>query len=129
MTAADVPVALRRLDSRIKLSAERVCRMCERDRDVRPLTRHHLVPSRWFRHHAPPAVAGYRNAKANVVPLCRPCHVLVESPDPTIRIPARRMLRRALSQAEIAFIVAVRGKSWLDRTYPPSRRNRRRRLS
>ena len=97
-----------------KLTVEQHCRMCGRHRSVRPLTRHHLVPLRHFESAPGRRYRMVRNANANIAPLCRICHDLVESRD----MIARRMLRRLLTQQEIAFIVRVRGKEWLDRRYP-----------
>lgn len=94
------------------------CRMCQRPRRVRPLTRHHLVPLRWFMGD------GYRyrtirNSNANIVPLCRPCHDLIEDYDPI----ARKMLRRLLTQQEVAFAVRLRGIAWLNWEYPLDQRS------
>lgn len=89
------------------------CRMCERKRQVRPLTRHHLVPMRWFL--GPGArFRMVRNANANIIPLCRLCHDQIEERDPI----ARRMLRKLLTQQEVAFAVRLRGIEWLNREYP-----------
>lgn len=116
-----------------KVQAEGRCRMCGRTWEVRPLigqqltredaqetqeqrlTRHHLVPQSWFRSTRGSQYRSIRNANANIVPLCRPCHDLIEEPD----MISRRMLRRALTQQEIAFVVRYRGKDWLDYHYPP----------
>lgn len=100
-----------------KLRCEGQCRLCLRRYDVRPLTRHHLVPVSWFVRQPLP-LRGVRNAHANVVPLCRVCHDLVESRDPVERRQARRYLRRSLSQQEVAFVIAVAGRAWLDDAYP-----------
>lgn len=97
-----------------KVAAEKQCRMCQRPKSVRPLTRHHLVPLRCFdplREAAP--FRPYRNANANIIPLCRPCHDLVESDRE-----ARRMLRKLLTQQEIAFAVKVMNLAWLNDHYP-----------
>lgn len=103
-----------------KLQEEGCCRMCLRPSSeewipgvLRLLTRHHLVPCRWFRKHA--EWRDLRDVDANIVPLCRPCHDLIESKD---GLPHRKMLRRALLQEEIAFIVQVRGRDWLELRYP-----------
>lgn len=103
-----------------KMRAEGHCRMCLRPASVRPitrLTRHHIVPESWFLRQ-PPHLREIRNAHANIVPLCRPCHDLVDNRDEEERIIARRMLRRTFSQSEIAFAVQVRGIDWLNETYP-----------
>lgn len=93
------------------------CRMCLREHRVRPLTRHHLVPEHWFLRQPLP-LRMIRNAHANIIPLCRPCHDMVDSRDPMEHIPARRELRRSLSTDELAFAIQVRGRAWLDREYP-----------
>lgn len=59
-----------------------------------------------------------RNAHANIIPLCRPCHDLVDNREHDERRQARRHLRRSLSQAEISFIIQVRGMNWLNHHYP-----------
>ena len=101
-----------------KFGGDPLCRMCQRPHSVRPITRHHLVPDAWFRRQ-PIALRQRRNAHANLIPLCRPCHDLVEALDEFERAQARRGLRRSLSQQEIAFAIAVRGRQWLDFHYPP----------
>lgn len=113
---------------RQKVFNEAHCRMCLRHKRVRPLTRHHLVPLAWFlqRHQVngetvyvqPLGVRQIRNANANIIPLCRPCHDLVDHRDREIRKAARRELRRSLWQPEIAFAIAVRDLHWLDAHYP-----------
>jgi len=100
-----------------KFGGNALCRMCGRPRNVRQITRHHLVPIAWF-DKQPEAIRRLRNATANLVPLCRPCHDLVDHRDPIVRAEARRMLRRSLAQAEIAFAIHVRGRSWLSGHYP-----------
>lgn len=90
------------------------CRMCQRAWKVRPPTRHHLVPLRWFMRYEGAAFRAIRNANANIIPICRPCHDLIEDRDPF----ARRMLRRLLTQQEIALAVQLRGVDWLNREYP-----------
>ena len=92
-------------------AAEGACRMCRRAREVRPLTRHHLVPESWFRTHR--RLHLVRNVAANVVPLCRPCHDLVETAEG-----ARRELRRLLAPDEITFALQTAGRAWLERRYP-----------
>lgn len=96
----------------VKLN-EGQCRMCQRSKRVRPLTRHHLVPLRWFLGDGE-RYRTVRNANANIVPLCRPCHDQIEEHDPI----ARRMLRRLLTQQEVAFAIRVKGVEWLHREYP-----------
>lgn len=115
---------------REKIKMEGRCRMCLRPRGpdsrieldaggpfelgARPLTRHHLVPERWFKNQLPPTRA-LRSAEANVVPLCRPCHDGVETD-----IESRRMLRRVLGPDEVAFVIQLAGRSWMDSRYPSS---------
>lgn len=99
-----------------KLRAEGHCRMCLRPDAVRPLTRHHLVPQRWFTHQKHDLRwALWRNVSANIIPLCRACHDSVEH-----EWDSRKMLRRLLTQEEIALAVALRGMDWLDHAYPRS---------
>lgn len=93
---------------------EGCCRMCERPWKVRPPTRHHLVPTRWFMSSQGAPYRQIRNSNANIIPLCRPCHDLIEKREPF----SRRMLRRLLTQQEIAFAVRMRGIGWLNREYP-----------
>jgi hypothetical protein len=81
------------------------------------LTRHHLVPEHWFLRQ-PLALRQIRNAHANIIPLCRPHHDLVESKQPVVRLEARRLLRQTLTQDEIVFAIQVRGRAWLDMEYP-----------
>lgn len=97
-----------------KLHAEGRCRMCQRENRVRQLTRHHLVPVRWFMSVEGRRYREVRNANANIIPLCRWCHDLIEHGDKI----ARRMLRRLLTQQEVAFAVRIRGIEWLNREYP-----------
>lgn len=113
-----------------KVRAEGFCRMCGRAASelkdlpgrpdaIRLMTRHHLVPQEWFRVN--PEWKHLRGCDANVVPLCRADHDLVELTDGW---EYRRELRRVMTQAEIAFVIQVRGRDWLDRRYPlrsPSR--------
>ena len=95
-----------------KVAAEKHCRACLRSAEVWPLTRHHLIPQAWWLRRGI-AFARYRNVAANIIPLCRPCHDEVESDRE-----ARRMLRRVLTQQEIALAAALLGMDWLDRIYP-----------
>jgi hypothetical protein len=95
-----------------KLAAEKHCRACLREQTVRPLTRHHLVPQSWWLRRGV-EFARFRNISANIIPLCRPCHDEVERDTE-----ARRMLRRVLTQQEIALAIALRGQPWLDAVYP-----------
>lgn len=98
-----------------KVRAEGHCRMCLRPHAVRALTRHHLIPQVWFLNHTDDKRwATWRNVAPNIIPLCRPCHDDVERYD---NLTPRRMLRRALTQEEIAFALAVRPK-WFNRWYP-----------
>lgn len=121
MTATLPPVDLRSTTGTgCKFGGHALCRMCGREKRIRPITRHHLVPIAWFAKLAEddPRRA-LRNATANLIPLCRPCHDLVDARDPVVRAEGRRMLRRSLGQAEIAFAIHVRGRSWLAFHYPP----------
>lgn len=83
---------------------------------IRVMTRHHLVPQHWFRKN--PEWKHLMNCDANVVPLCRMCHDLVELPAWKGGQPYRRELRRMMTQAEISFVIQVRGLDWLEQTYP-----------
>lgn len=69
---------------------------------------------RWFMSSQGERFRMIRNANANIIPLCRICHDMVEDHDAI----ARRMLRRLLSQQEIAFAVRLRGIQWLNHRYP-----------
>lgn len=84
-----------------KLRAEGRCRLCLRPASVRPLTRHRIVPG---------AVTGpYK--PVNCVPLCRPCHELVDNwqeRDPASTRMYRRALRASMWPEEIAH-----AKRWL----------------
>lgn len=110
---------------RVKCASERRCRMCQRtvgelphDDVVRQITRHHLVPLRWFMREGQ-AFRAIRNSNANIIPLCRKCHDDIEDgKDKAARRQARRMLRQVLTQKEIAFAVKLRGINWLNATYP-----------
>jgi 5-methylcytosine-specific restriction endonuclease McrA len=97
-----------------KMSAEGRCRKCGKEGH---LTRHHLVPESWFLGQ-PMVLRQIRNAHANIVPLCRPCHDEVDSKFPLVREGARRMLRSTFSQQEIAFVIAIRSRRWLEENYP-----------
>lgn len=114
---SDVPESLRRKRNagKAKAANEGRCRMCQRDAFVRPLSRHHLVPQQYFLRYSEP-YRGLRNCDACIVPLCRPCHDSVEG---RRNRDNRKMLRKVLMQDEIAFCIAVRGKVWFDRMYPP----------
>lgn len=107
----------RRGRGRRKIAEEAACRMCLRPHRVRPLTRHHLVPERFFRFQPAPT-RHLVHVDPNIVPLCRPCHDLVEEPDKQVRTEARRMLRRTLAQEEVTFMIQVRGLPWVDAHYP-----------
>jgi 5-methylcytosine-specific restriction endonuclease McrA len=104
-------------DAHCKMQQAKVCRLCLREEWIRPLTRHHIVPLRWFVRQGV-RVRIHRNASANITPLCRDCHDRVESPDRATRIEARRYLRRSMTQQEVAFAIAVRGRDWFDIHYP-----------
>ena len=81
------------------------------------LTRHHLVPESWFLRQ-PFHLRQIRNAHANIIPLCRDHHDLVESRHPVVRLEVRRLLRASMTQEEIAFAIQIRGREWLDSEYP-----------
>lgn len=81
------------------------------------LTRHHLVPESWFLRQ-PFNLRQIRNAHANIIPLCRDHHDLVESRHPVVRLEARRLLRASMTQEEITFAIQIRGRDWLDSEYP-----------
>jgi len=81
------------------------------------LTRHHLVPEHWFLRQ-PVHLRQIRNAHANIIPLCRAHHDLVESREPVVRLEARRLLRASLTQEEISFAIQIRGRAWLNSEYP-----------
>jgi len=118
---------------RAKVKDEGVCRMCRRPDTsakllespdgARPLTRHHLIPDVWFRDQAQRAstfeeAAEWRrlsDVDANIIPLCRLCHDLVEAVDDE----GRRLLRKVFTEVEVAYALVVRGRDWLDWRYPP----------
>jgi hypothetical protein len=131
MTIEHAPVRLPSRDlSTPKTTARKMqhsmCRLCRvgesearyrRDPNAARLTRHHLVPESWFLKQPEP-LRRIRNAHANIIPLCRHHHDLVESKHPVIRLEARRLLRMTLTQQEIAFAIQVRDREWLDSEYP-----------
>lgn len=92
----------------VKVQAEGRCRLCLRSSTVRPLTRHRVVQGRY----------GGRYVPANCVPLCRPCHELVDSGDRVVRAQARRMLRAVLWPVEIAHAITRFGEEGFDGHYP-----------
>lgn len=98
----------------LKFRAEGRCRLCQRPSYVRKLTRHRVVPGRFHGTYTP----------NNCVPLCRPCHELVDHWDPSLRLPARRMLRALLWPVEHAYATShlrfrfVQGVSAFDTMYP-----------
>lgn len=109
---------------KVKVRQEGQCRMCRRaaaelkdlaehPEAIRLMTRHHLVPQEWFRVN--PEWKHFRGCDANVIPLCRTCHDLVELPWGK---DYRRELRRVMAQAEVAFVIQVRGRTWLEQRYP-----------
>lgn len=119
------PEIARRTDKgATKVKLEGRCRMCRRPSSVRTLTRHHLVPQVWFRRLVQQLEAEgndqraweirmLRDADANIVPLCVPCHKQVEGDTGY-----RRMLRKLLDPVEATFCVKVRGLRWFDLYYP-----------
>lgn len=100
---------------RIKVAQEKRCRIC----DARyRLTRHHLVEHAWFLARKP-ELRSLRNANANIIPLCETCHRIVDGVrDPVGRLQKRAAIRTALYSNEIAFILQVRGRDWLNAHYP-----------
>lgn len=100
---------------RLKVLNEAHCRLCLRHRDVRPLTRHHLIPLSWWLDQ-PARIRRIRNANCNIVGLCREDHDFIH--DREMGRISRTMLRKVLAQNEIAFIIRIRGVDWLDETYP-----------
>lgn len=108
------------LGGKRKLTAEKVCRLCGSEWTAwRVRTRHHVVPQSWFLGlEADDVRRGIAHAQSNLVPLCRPCHDEVDSRYPVVREMARRMLRLVMTQQEVAFVIALRGREWLDLEYP-----------
>lgn len=91
----------------LKLDAEAACRLCLRTREIRRLTRHRLVPGAY----------GGSYVADNVIPLCRPCHDLVDNRWLSAeRRQARRMLRAVLWPSEIAH--ARRRRIWRTPRHP-----------
>lgn len=111
-------LVVQRLKGWAKVREEGRCRMCQRPSDVRPLSRHHLVPQSWFR--AQPRLAPLRHADANIVPLCDPCHRAVEERGSHARVE----LRHLFGHVEVAFAIQLRGREWLDARYPAGGPNR-----
>lgn len=99
---------------RAKVQQEGRCRLCSAGDE---LTRHHLVPMAWFLQRKL-ELRTLRNANANIVPLCRDCHEIVDGREPVPRLQKRSALRAALYSNEVAFILQVRGKPWFDSHYP-----------
>lgn len=100
---------------KLKVQQEKRCRICP-SRDE--LSRHHLVPHSWFLKRKPD-LRVLRNANANIVPLCASCHRVLDGVhDPVGRLQKRAALRAALHSNEMAFILQVRGRPWLDHHYP-----------
>jgi hypothetical protein len=85
--------------------------MCQRAWDVRPPTRHHLVPYSERRR------VTKINDPRNIIPLCRPCHDLIDNRNPLQRI-ARAMLRSLLRVEEASFAAGWMGSGWLLSRYP-----------
>jgi hypothetical protein len=79
---------------------------------ARRATRHHIVPLSLKRNkrHA-------INNPRNIVPLCRPCHDLIDQPGPMQRL-ARSMLRGLMRNSEVEFVGAWMGSGWLQLHYP-----------
>lgn len=104
---------LYRYGGRSKCSEESRCRLCLRPDRIRKLTRHHVVPQRWFRLYG---LDGYiRDADANIIPLCAACHRDVEAPGDAS---ARRMLRKVMGPSEAAYAITLCGQTWFDTRYP-----------
>jgi hypothetical protein len=109
-------LAENRMSGREKLLMEARCRICHERYD---LSRHHLVPHSWFLAEENESLRQVRNANANIVPLCVSCHRIVDGVNaPVSRLKKRSALRRALGSNEIAFILQVRDRDWLDEHYP-----------
>lgn len=119
-----------RAGGREKVNEEGICRMCREPDEWRPghlarkMSRHHLVPQRWFEDNKAVCIrSGFtllsriRDCDANIIPLCTHCHPEVESSSDD---GARRMLRKVLAKEEAAFAIAVRGQDWFDERYPSS---------
>lgn len=108
------------LGAKEKLEREIICRQCGLTWTMRRRrTRHHLVPQSWFLGFDPDhAMRALVHARSNLVPLCRDCHDKVDSRHPVVRGWARARLRLVLTQQEVAFVIAVAGRSWLEREYP-----------
>lgn len=104
---------------RTKVALENRCRACGWTPPIRygHLTRHHLVPQAWFLQRKQ-ELRLLRNANANIVPLCRRCHEIVDGRDPVPRLQKRAALRQALHSSEVSFILQIRGRQWLDAHYP-----------
>jgi 5-methylcytosine-specific restriction endonuclease McrA len=104
--------ARRRYSGRSYKLNEGKCRLCERPANVRPLTRHHLVPQRYE--------GTWTNE--NIVPLCRRCHDQVDGCPPARTRRDKRlwraMLRRAMKPGEVSHVRRMMGQEWLDREYP-----------
>lgn len=85
------------------------CRMCERPSSVRPLTRHHLVPR----------AEGGSWLNPNIIPLCRPCHDLIDMGPPRERRMWRAKLRLRLEVGELTYARRRLGADEFDYRYPP----------
>lgn len=101
-----------------KVRAEANCRFCQRPWDVRPPTRHHIVPQSYFKSAEGAAKKNMMNSGRNVVGLCRACHDRVDNTNRDEKMRARRELRKLMTQAEIAFAIELRSREWLNRNYP-----------
>lgn len=115
-----------------KAAEEGRCRMCLRPWSIRRPTRHHIVPQWWWNEqrsrciqHGPfynpgryALLGRARDCDANIVPLCEPCHRMVE-----LDASARRTLRKLLGSSEVGFAIKVRGQRWFDDTYTPNHRH------
>lgn len=118
MSLHQVSKALRdnRLSGRDKVLMERQCRICSSSQDM---TRHHLVPVSWFFSDEGAHLRMIRNANANIVPLCVNCHQIIDGiRQPVLRLQFRAALRARLGTNEIAFILQVQGREWLEEHYP-----------
>lgn len=105
-----------RMSGREKLLAERRCRICP-SREV--MTRHHLIPLSWFFSEKGARFRLIRNANANIIPLCEKCHRIVDGVrDPVGRFKKRAAIRERLGPNEVAFVIQVQGRAWLDEHYP-----------
>lgn len=103
-----------------KVQQEGRCRLCKTTEAERRRDRTETRPSRYklTKHHLVPVSLGGTNAIANIVPLCRACHDLIDKMPLWKRIPKRAELRLLLHPDEIAHVVSRLGRDWFDWHYP-----------